>query len=152
MLKKIDKNLFSAILYIIVGVLLIVFKSETLSWAMTIIGALFVISGVLDVIKRNYIGGGTSLVIGIAILVLGWLATKIVLLVFGILIAVKGVFALLDVLKKKKLEVIEILFPAITIITGLMLAFGNGLNILLVIAGALLAVNGVVGLLNAIKK
>ena len=152
MLKKIDKNLFSAILYIIVGVLLIVFKSETLSWAMTIIGALFVISGVLDVIKRNYIGGGTSLVSGIAILVLGWLATKIVLLVFGILIAVKGVFALLDVLKKKKLEVIEILFPAITIITGLMLAFGNGLNILLVIAGALLAVNGVVGLLNAIKK
>ena len=152
MLKKIDKNLFSAILYIIVGVLLIVFKSETLSWAMTIIGALFVISGVLDVIKKNYIGGGTSLVIGIAILVLGWLATKIVLLVFGILIAVKGVFALLDVLKKKKIEVIEILFPAITIITGLMLAFGNGLNILLVIAGVLLAVNGVVGLLNAIKK
>ncbi len=152
MSKKIDKNLFSAILYIVVGVLLIIFKSETLGWAMTIAGALFIISGILEVVKKNYVGGGVSLAIGIAILILGWLATKIVLLVLGILIAVKGVVALLDALKKKKIDFVEVVFTVLTIVTGIVLAFGNGLNILLVIAGVLLTIDGVVGLLSALKK
>ena len=79
-MKKIDKNLFSAILYIVIGVLLIIFKSETIGWAMTIAGILFVVSGILDIIKKNYTGGGISLAIGLAILILGWVAAKIVLL------------------------------------------------------------------------
>ena len=132
--------------------LLVIFKSETLGWAMTIAGALFIISGVLDVIKKNYSGGGISLAIGLAILILGWVAQVIVLLVLGILIAVKGIVALIDALKKKKIDVVEIVFTILTIVTGLMLAFGNGLDILLVIAGILLAVDGVVGLLAALKK
>ena len=41
---------------------------------------------------------------------------------------------------------------SLTVITGLMLAFGNGLDILLVIAGIMLAADGVIGLLNALKK
>ena len=152
MFKKIDKNLFSSILYIVIGLLLVIFKSETIGWVMTIAGALFILSGVLDVIKKNYTGGGISLFIGIAILVLGWVAAKIVLLVLGILIAVKGGFALYDVLKKKKIVISEIIFSTLTVITGLMLSFGNGLNILLVIAGLLLATDGVIGLISSLKK
>ena len=152
MLKKIDKNLFSAILYVIVGLLLIIFRSKTIGWVMTIVGALFIITGILDVIKKNYTGGGISLAIGIAIIWLGWTLAKIVLLVLGLLIAVKGGLALYEILKKKKFEISEIVFPALTVITGLVLAFGNGLDILLVIAGILLAANGAIGLLNALKK
>ena len=152
MFKKIDKNLFSAILYILVGALLIVFKSATLGWAMTVVGIVFCISGALDVIKKNYTGGAISLIIGIAIITLGWLAAKIVLLVLGVLIAVKGVVALLEVLKKTKREILEIVFPALTIATGIMLAFGGLLDVLFVIAGVLLIVDGVVGLLPALKK
>ena len=86
--KNNTSNLISAILYILVGVLLIVFKSATLGWAMTIAGVIFIISGVIDLIKKNWMGGAVSLIIGISILVLGWTATKIVLLVLGILIAI----------------------------------------------------------------
>ena len=43
MAKKNTSNLVSAILYILVGVLLIVFKSATLGWAMTIAGVIFII-------------------------------------------------------------------------------------------------------------
>ena len=152
MFKKIDKNLFSAILYIIVGALLIIFKSDMLNWAMTIAGIFFIISGILDVLKKNYVNGGVSLAIGIAIMVLGWLATKIVLLVLGILIAVKGVVALLDALKKKKMDIIEVAFAALTIVTGVLLAFGGLVNVLFVIAGVLLILDGVVGILPMIKK
>ena len=152
MFKKIDKNLFSAILYIIVGALLIIFKSEMLNWAMTIAGIFFIITGILDVLKKNYVNGGVSLVIGIAIMVLGWLATKIVLLVLGILIAVKGVVALLDALKKKKMDIIEVVFAALTVVTGILLAFGGLVNVLFIIAGILLILDGVVGIIPMIKK
>lgn len=152
MVKKSNSELFSALLYIAIGVLLIIFRSQTLGWAMTIAGAVFVISGVLDIIKQNWTGGAVSLIIGIAILVLGWVAAQIVLLVLGILIAVKGVVALLNAFKKKGANALEIVFPILTVVIGVMLAFGNGLDIMILIAGCLLAIDGVLGLIGSLKK
>lgn len=150
--KKANSELFSSLLYIIIGVLLVIFRSQTLNWAMTIAGVFFIVSGVLDVVKKNYKGGGVSLVIGIAIIVLGWLAAAIVLLVLGVLIAVKGAVALIDVFKQKKPNALDLVYPILTIVVGLVLAFGNGLDILLIITGVLLAVDGALGLLGEIKK
>ena len=150
--NKNTSEVSSSLLYIIIGVLLIIFRSQTLGWAMTIAGIIFVISGILDVVKKNWASGAVSLIIGIAILVLGWMATAIVLLVLGILIAIKGVVALISALKRSKKNIFAILFPILTIIVGIVLAFGNGLDIVLVITGALLAVDGVLGLLGSIKK
>ena len=150
--KKQNSELFSSVLYIVIGVLLVIFRSQTLNWAMTIAGAFFVISGVLDLIKQNWTGGAISLAIGIAILVLGWLAVGIVLLVLGILIAVKGVVALIDVLKKSKKNALEIVYPALSIAVGIMLAFGRGLDVMIIIVGVLMAIDGVLGLLGSLKK
>ena len=152
MAKKTNNELFSALLYIALGVLLVVFKGATLGWAMTIAGVVFVISGILDVLKKNFVGGAVSLIIGIAILVLGWLAAKIVLLVLGLLIAIKGIFALIDAFKRNSKNALTVLFPVLTVIVGLALAFGNGLDIILVICGVLLLVDGILGLLAALKK
>ena len=152
MTKKTNSELFSSILYIIVGVLLVIFKSATLNWAMTIAGIIFIVSGALDIIKKNYTGGGVSLIIGIAILVLGWVAAAIVLLVLGILIAIKGIVALIDVFKKDNKNALDFVFPALTTVVGLMLAFGNGLDIFIVIVGILLAIDGIIGLAGSLKK
>ncbi|MBQ8321566.1 MAG: DUF308 domain-containing protein [Clostridia bacterium] len=152
MAKKTNSELFSSVLYIIIGALLMIFRLQTLDWAMTIAGIFFIISGVLDVVKKNYNGGAVSLIIGIAIMVLGWVATAIVLLVFGIMIAVKGVVALLDVFKKKHPNALDVVFPALTIAVGVMLAFGNGLEIVIVVTGVLLAIDGVLGLIASLKK
>jgi uncharacterized membrane protein HdeD (DUF308 family) len=145
MAKKSNSNVSSALLYIVIGILLIVFRSQTLNWAMTAIGAFFVISGILDIAKKNTFGGFVSLVIGIAILVLGWTAAHIVLLVLGVLMAVKGVLALLQTLTRKT-TLFGILFPVLTIVAGLSLAFGNGLDVVLVVAGVILVVDGFFGL------
>lgn len=152
MAKKINNSLFSSLLYIIVGLLLVIFRGETLNWAMTIAGVIFVICGVLELIKKNYVGGAVSLVIGIVILVLGWTLAGIVLLVLGILIAIKGIVELIDVIKQKKLSVKDLIFPIVTIAVGLLLAFGNGLEILIIITGILLIVDGAIGLIAALKK
>ena len=152
MAKKAKSELFSSVLYILIGVLLCVFPGEALNWAMTIAGIFFIISGALDLLKLNFIGGAVSLIIGIAILVLGWTLTGIVLLVLGILIAIKGVLALLSVFKKKRANALELVFPILTVIVGLMLAFGNALSWMVIIVGALLAVDGVLGLIGSLKK
>ena len=150
--KKTNSELFSSLLYILLGVLLVVFKSQTLGWAMTIAGIIFVISGALDLIKKNWAGGAVSLIIGIAILVLGWVAAKIVLLVLGIMIAIKGIVALINVFKQKKANALQIVFPILTVIVGLMLAFGNALDIMIIIVGVLLIVDGVLGFIGSLKK
>ena len=152
MAKKSNSELFSSLLYIIIGVLLIVFRSRTLGWAMTIAGIIFVVSGILDIAKKNWASGAVSLIIGIAILILGWAAAQIVLLVLGILIAIKGLVALVNILKKKKKNALEVLFPILSIVVGLMLAFGNGLDIMILVVGVLLAVDGVIGLIGSLKK
>ena len=152
MAKKSNSELYSSLLYIIIGVLLVIFRSQTLGWAMTIAGVIFLISGILDLLKKNWAGGAVSLIIGLAILVLGWTATQIVLLVLGILIAIKGVVALIDVLKRSKKNALEIVFPVLSIVVGLMLAFGNGLDIMIIIVGVLLTIDGILGLTGSLKK
>lgn len=152
MTKKSNSELFSSILYIIIGILLVIFRSETLNWAMTIAGIVFLISGILDLVKKNWAGGAVSLIIGLAVLILGWAATQIVLLVLGILIAVKGIVALINVLKKGAGNVLEVIYPIISVVVGLMLAFGNGLDVMIIIVGVLLAVDGVIGLVGSMKK
>ncbi len=151
-MPKKNSELFSSILYIVLGVLLVIFRSQTLNWAMTIAGVFFIVSGALDFVKQNWSSGAVSLIIGLAILVLGWLATAIVLLVLGILIAVKGGVALWNELKSGKPQVLDVVFPALTIALGLMLAFGNGLDIIIIIVGVLLAVDGALGLLGEYNK
>lgn len=152
MAKKTNSELFSSILYIIIGALLIIFRSQTLGWAMTIAGIFFVISGILDLIKKNFVGGAISLIIGIAILVLGWTAAEIVLLVLGILIAIKGIAALINVIKSKGFSILSLIYPILSIVVGLLLAFGNGLDIIIVIVGVLLAIDGVLGLVSSLRK
>lgn len=152
MAKKTKSEFSSSLLYIIVGALLVVFKDDMLSIAMTVMGVLFILSGALDILRLNVIGGAVSIVIGIAILVLGWLVAAVVLLVLGILIAVKGVVALLDVLRKKKKNLLELLFPIVSVILGIMLAFGNGIEAVLLATGILFIVDGALGLIGAIKK
>jgi len=151
MAKKKNSELISSLLYIIIGVLLMIFRSQTLGWAMTIAGVFFVVCGVLELVRQNWVGGAVSLIIGIAILVLGWLAATIVLLVLGILIAVKGVVALINVLKKKRPNALELVFPILSIVVGIMLAFGNGLDIMILIVGILLTVDGIIGLVASLR-
>ncbi len=152
MATKKNSELFSSILYIVIGILLVIFRAQTLNWAMTIAGIFFIVSGVLDLVKKNYTGGAVSLIIGLAILILGWLAVEIVLLVLGILIAVKGIVALIDAFKKSNKNALDLVFPVLTTVVGLLLAFGNGVDIMILIVGILLAIDGVIGLIGAMKK
>ena len=152
MATKKNPELFSALLYILIGTLLAIFKEGVLDWAIFVIGAIFIVSGILEVVKKNYFGGAVSLIIGIAILILGGYLKDIVFLVLGILIAVKGLVSLFNALKAKNKNALSIVFPVLTIALGILLAFGNLVGALIFIAGILLIIDGVIGLAGALKK
>ena len=152
MAKKKNSELFSALLYILIGALLAVFKEGVLDWAIFVVGVIFIVSGVLEVVKKKYFGGAISLTIGIAILILGGILKDIVFLVLGILIAIKGFISLIAALNQKKKNALEILFPLLTIALGVLLAFGNLAGIIIFIAGILLVIDGIIGLIGAVKK
>lgn len=153
MKKKIDSTLFTSILYIVVGVLLAIFRDKVLGWALFGIAAFFIVSGVLELIKKNWVGGGISIGIGVAIIVLNSIVSIvwIVLLVLGVLIAFKGLAALINAIKYDT-TALNLLFPILTIIAGIGLAFGGFASILILIVGIFLAVNGIIGLIGALKK
>jgi uncharacterized membrane protein HdeD (DUF308 family) len=67
------------------------------------------------------------------------------------MIAIKGIVALIDVFKKSNKNALDFVYPALTVVVGLMLAFGNGLDIMIIIVGVLLAIDGVIGLVNSLK-
>lgn len=150
--KSSGSSLIMSILYIIIGIVLLVCPGDALKIAMTIAGVVFIVSGILELVRKNVLGGIISLVIGIAILVLGWALAEIVLLVLGILIAIKGIIALVQALQQKKKKFLQIFFPILTIVVGILLAFGNLTGIILIIGGILLIVSGVLGLIGALKK
>lgn len=147
-----NSSLVMSILYIVLGIILLVFPGEALNIAMTIAGIFFIVSGIIELIRKNWIGGVISLVIGVAILILGWTLIDIVMLVLGILIAVKGIIALVQAIQQKKKNVLTILFPILTILVGILLAFGNLTGIVLIVGGILLIIVGVLGLVGALKK
>ena len=146
--KSVNSNLITALLYILVGIVLTAFGGEVLSWAMTIAGALFIIFGALELIKKNIIAGIISIVIGIVIILGGWLFLTLVLIVLGVLIAVKGVLALLKALKTKKKNWFDIIFAVLTILAGILLAFGNAADIIIRIGGILLIIDGALEILG----
>lgn len=154
MAKKIDfKNseLLSSIILILVGVLLAIFRDNVLQWLMTAVGAVFIVLGVLDVVKKNWVNGAVSIIIGAAIVVLGWTLTSIVLIVLGVLLAIKSIISLYEIVKSKKKNVMELVYAIAGIFLGVMLAFGNLLSILILIAGILLVIDGILGLVGALK-
>ena len=145
-------GVLASLLYIVLGILLLVFPGEALKWAMTIAGVVFIVFGALELLKKNILGGAVSLIIGIVILVFGLALTGLVMLVLGILIAVKGALALLQVLKSKNKSLLSILFPCLTIVCGVLFAFGNGLDLVIMIGAILIILDGVFGLIASLKK
>ena len=153
MLNK-DSGLLASILYIVLGALLLIFRADAIGLAMTIAGIFFVIVGIFELVRRNFFGGAISLLIGILIIVLGWKIAEIVFLVLGLLLAIKGIIALFDALKAKKGKVLRVLFALLTVICGLVFvfAFGELVDILVIVGGIMILVDGILGLIASIKK
>lgn len=148
--KESKQSLLSAILYILVGVLCMIFKTGMLEVLFTIVGALFIIQGVISVLAKDTINGIINIVIGLALILGAWLFVKIILIIFGVLILIKGIQELLVSLKIKQL--MPIVASVVTIVLGVLLISSNWLSDwFFIIIGAIFVINGALELFG-LKK
>lgn len=151
--KKMDAKLLTAVLYIVIGVLFCIFRAALLQWLLTIVGVLFVVQGVLSLVKKDMVSGAVSLVIGLLLIIGGWTFVEVIMIVFGVLMIVKGVLDLLEALKRKN-NVVPIVFACLTLAVGVLLIVSRWamLDWLFILIGVFFIADGVLGLLGKSLK
>jgi hypothetical protein len=103
-LQLTTNNILSCLFYAVIGLLLLIMKGGSLSILMTIVGILFIAIGVIDAIQnKDLVKGVVEMVLGLAIIIFGWLIADIVLLVFGVMLIVTGFLPSLKSSLQKKL-------------------------------------------------
>ena len=55
-------------------------------------------------------------------------------------------------LRRKKVKIVDVIFPVLTIIVGIVLAFGNAISWLVICTGVFLCIDGVIGVIGHFKK
>ena len=143
-----NNSKLTAILYILIGALLCVFRAGLLGWAMTAIGIVLIVSAVLSFISLNVVGGVISTVLAVLVILGGWLFIDILLLIVGILMIVNGVRELLAIKGSK--DVLTYVRAALPLVFGLLLVFSKWamMDWMFLIIGVLIIVDGVLMLLG----
>ena len=143
-----EKNNLTAILYVVIGALLCVFRAGLLGWAMTAIGVILIAAAVLNFISMNVVGGAISLALGLFVILGGWLFLEILLLVIGILMLANGVRQLLAL--KGKQTALTYVRAALPAVFGLLLIFSKWamMDWMFLIIGVLVLVDGVLMLMG----
>ena len=162
MAKRRNRSLISALksravlmslLYIIVGVLFIVFRTQMLNVMMTIVGVLFIIYGVADLLvtHNKTVSGILGIAVGVVILVCGSQFTTIVLIIFGVYLAIQGAIILLESIRHNNL--LGTLFACLAIVVGIMLIIGQWFMVdwFFIVMGAVFIIDGFVGLVQVLK-
>ncbi len=133
-------NVINCAVYAIIGLLLLILQGGSLDILMTVVGVLFVVLGVMDIVKNQVTKGIVEAVIGIAIIVCGWLIADIVLLIFGIVLIVKGA---MEIIKNFKSGINALISPIVTVVIGVLLVVAKWalMDVLCIIAGVVFLIN-----------
>ena len=109
----------------------------------TIVGALLIVKGVMDVLAKNVTPGVIAIAAGVAVIALGWFLVKVALIILGVIILIKSVQNLLDVLKKKH-TTLELVGAILAAVIGVMLIASGWmvLDWLFIIIGVALIADG----------
>ena len=159
-MKKMRGNEFAtAVALIVIGVLFVIFKSEIISIAMSLIGMTLILLGVVDILRKATMSGVVKIVLGALVLLAGWLFVALALYILGACLLIGGIGELSQLLrvKVKKLTVphaMRFVKPAIYIIVAICLFFNQGgaLSWVFTVSGIFFILDGVIALIGAFDK
>lgn len=143
-IREIKYKMVDAIAYILIGILFCILKSSVINWLLTIVGVVFIVMGIYDIVKNKTNSGVITLVIGLVIILGGWLFVEVVLIVFGVLLFVKGILELISALSTK-LDIIQIVNSSVTTVIGVMLIISKWalLDWFFIVLGIIFIVDGI---------
>lgn len=159
-MKK-NQAVINAALIMIIGILLIVFKSTVLEIAMTIFGTCLIVLGVIDLVeRRDYLLFAVKATIGILIIVCGWALAEIACYVIGALTLVYGLLQLWNFIHSKTRIVSFRDFlavysnPIMNILIGLCLLLvnvGTIADVIITIVGVFFIIEAVLDILSLLQ-
>lgn len=145
-------DILMALLYILIGALMCIFKTSILGWIMTAAGVLLIVFGALKILKQNdLIFGIVYIVVGVAIIVSGWSLVWLALLVLGVLLIV---YSAIDFFGSSRHGLFGLIKLIVSVAVGVMLIVNGfaSLDILFIVIGVILIIDGVLYLIGAISK
>ena len=149
--KASSDALVMAILYIVIGILFIAFRSALLNWMLTVTGVLAIAYGIYLIVKKQLVLGIIFVAVGIALILGGWLFLEIALIVLGVVLIIYGAKDLVSLLQAKgKTPVFPVLVACLTILAGILLVVSKWafLDWFFIVIGAILIVDGIFALIR----
>lgn len=152
-------NIISAAITIVIGLLLVILKGGVISAVLTVCGIAVLISALMDFIGKRMESGAVKAVIGVCILVFGWVFVELAFYILAAAIIIMGVTQIVNI---RKYGPHGVTFKdnafiygksVLTVIAGACLLFNQGgaINGVFIATGILLIVEGIMELIAAAK-
>ena len=140
-----------AIAYIAIGILCCIFQTQLLDWTLTIIGALYAIYGIIQLVNKNVTQGIVYLAIGVIVILGGWLFLDIILLILGVVLVAFGVKQFIDKMKSKNVS--QLISAIVIALIGLLLIVSKWAFVewIFVLVGVISIIEGVLILIGKRK-
>lgn len=171
-MSKKTNYIISALITLALGITLIIYRAQVISWVLLIIGALLVIFGIIDLTKKRIIGALIFLFLGASVIVsvLGLnqfgvevakifnVIVTIILYALGVFLIIIGIFAVIKLINAHNTYsspfsmMFSYLIPVIYIFIGICLFFNQTgiVNLFFLIAGIMLVIQGTLYLVVAL--
>ncbi len=159
-MEKLNKYLSSAIM-IAIGLLLIILRRGVVEILLTALGVFLIVMGILDAVQRKDVTRCViKCVIGAVTILLGWLVVEVMLYILGALLVIVGVLWIVKLVQRHTkgenviATIMEYLVPSLYILVGVCLFFNQSafMDVMFIIAGVIVLVDGIVQLINSIKE
>ncbi len=159
MKKRFGNDIVTAVALIVIGALFMIYKSEVISIAMSLIGAVLIVLGIVDITRQFVVSGVVKIVFAVLVLAAGWMFITLALYILGAFLLIAGISELynLSKVKIKKITLpvaMHIAQPIIYILIAICLFFNQGgaLSWVFTVSGLFLIIDGVVALIGAFDK
>lgn len=152
-----NKNsIITLIALIVLGALLIILKSDVISFALTLIGIALILAAMIDFSQQMTHIGVVKAVAGIVVIIFGWVFVSVALYILAIVLIIQGVFQIIDtyrlrsVMPKGIRKTFSYLSPVASVLAGICLMFyqGGTISWIFVLSGLLLVIEGILSLAN----
>lgn len=158
-MKKSEK-IISAVLMMVLGIMFIILKDKFIGLLMTVAGISLIVLGVVDIVENSIPPAVIKIVSGILVILCGWVVVEAVLYILAGVLLVFGILLLYDEIKNKGgcdtlwQTLLQYAVPVICIAIGVLLLFHRGemMEIVLIISGCLIFVEGGIVLFNALTE
>lgn len=151
------ENMVTAFMSILLGVLLITMRDRVIGAAITVLGVAVLISAVADFVAKLMNTAIVKAVVGVCILVFGWMFVDLALYILAAGIILMGLLQISGIHRYSPVnltageKLMVYMRPAVMVLAGACLLFNkNGtLAWVFVVTGILLVVQGVMSLVNS---